>query len=195
MSMFGPSSAEREVPVARLQVRFRWIALVTLLPFVALGVIVLLSSGYELIRYDPAYFTSAYREQYGEPAAVARALEDALQTGNERLLAELHGLRQPASLDTDRDLVFVMMLDRTDKYVTYLYFNNRTYERLSHHVTRVRGRWVVSPPDLHFYLQSGLWRQVFFPLAIAWWIAGFLAVGFVWLVRTSDRLRASLFGE
>jgi hypothetical protein len=194
VSTFG-SSTERSIPDARLRVRFRWIALVALSPFVALGVIVLLSSGYEMIRYDPAYFTNAYREHYYEPAVVARTLEDALQTGNERLLAELQGLRRPANLDTDRDIVFVMMLDRTDRYVTYLYFNNRTYERLPHYVTRVRGRWVVSPPDLHFYLQSGLWRKVFFPLAIAWWSVGFLAVGFVWLVRTSDRLRASLFGE
>jgi len=173
----------------------RWIALVALLPLVVLGVIVLLSAGHELIRYDPVYFTSAYRERYREPAAVARTLEDALQSGDERLLADLQGLRRPAALDTDRDIVFVMMWDRTDRYVTYLYFNYRTYERLPHYVTRVRVRWVVSPPDLHFYLQSGRWRALFFPLAMVWWIAGLAAVGFVWLVRASDRLRAILFGE
>ncbi|HSJ55662.1 MAG TPA: hypothetical protein VLC95_00675 [Anaerolineae bacterium] len=148
-----------------------------------------------MIRYDPAYFAGVYREEYYEPAAVARALEGALQTGNQRLLAELQGLRRPVALETGRDIVFVMMWDRTDRYVTYLYFNNRTYERLPHHVMRVKGRWVVSPPDLNFYLQSGHWRNVFFPLAATWWIAGSLAVGFVWLVRASDRLRASLYGE
>lgn len=183
------------VPIARPRVRVRWVVLVALLPFIVLGILVLFSSAYELVRYDPAYFTSAYREQYGEPAAVARALEGVLQTGNERLLAELQGLRRPVALASDRDIVFAMRWERTDSYVTYMYFNHRTYERLPYYVMQVKGRWVVSPADLHFALESGHWRDLFFPLAIAWWIVGSGAIGFVWLVRASDRLRASLYGE
>jgi hypothetical protein len=59
----------------------------------------------------------------------------------------------------------------------------------------VRGRWVVAPTDLAFYLYSGQWRRAFLPLSVAWWLVGALGLGLVWFLRTSQRARAWLFRD
>ncbi len=38
----------------KMHVRLRWILIVTLLPFVLLGVIILAVKAYDLVRHDPA---------------------------------------------------------------------------------------------------------------------------------------------
>lgn len=182
-------------PAVKLYVRFRWIALVALFPFLVLGLAVLVSRIYDLVRYDPAYFTDMYLERYDRPGEVARGLEAALQTGDTELLAELQGLRWPVEFPTSPDLIFVMLWERTDQFITYLFFNTRTYERQPHYVEEWSGRWIVSPEDLHYYLHSGKWQEVFFPLAIVWWLVGFLTIALVWLFRVSETMRARLYGE
>ena len=179
----------------KMHVRLRWILLVALLPFVLLGLIVLAVKAYDLVRHDPTYFTDSYLEQYSSPGDTARALEGVLQTGDEVKLAELQGLRWPAKFWTSPDMIFVMLWERTDRYITYLFFDMQTYERHPHYFEEVKGRWVVAPTDMTYYIHSGQWQRVFWPLAMVWWVVGFVAIGMVWLFRASARARAQLYGE
>ncbi len=176
-------------------VRLRWILIVALLPLEILGLLALLVHGYRWVRYDPSYFTPAFVERYASEAATARLLETALQAGDEALAAELQGLRRPVTLPSSPTIKFVMLLERTDRYVTYLYVDMSQYQRYPQHLERVAGRWLVAPTDLAFYLYSGQWRQVFLPLSVAWWVIGGLGLGLVWLLRSSERARAWLFRD
>jgi hypothetical protein len=179
----------------RLYVRLRWFLVVVLVPFVLLGLLVLAVQALSLVRYDPAFFTDAHLEQYRTPGDAARALEGALQTDDRPLLAELQGLRWPAKFETSPSMIFVMMWERTDRYITYLYFDMQTYERHPHYFEKVKGRWVVAPPDVYYYIHSGQWQRVFWPLAIVWWSVGMVAIGIVSLFRVSARMRAWLYSE
>jgi hypothetical protein len=179
----------------RRYVRLRWIVFVAFTPFVLLGLLVLVVRAYGLVRFDPAYFTNTYREQYPTSGDAARRLEGALQSGDQGLLAELQGLRRPAEFAMSPSMVFVMLWERTDRYTTYLYIDMETYERYPHYFEKVSGRWVVVPADLTFYVRSGRWQGVFWPLAIIWWLLGTVAIGLVWIFRSSERARARLLGE
>jgi hypothetical protein len=179
----------------RVYVRLRWILFVALAPFVLLGLLVLIVRAYGLVRFNPAYFTEPYLEQYSTPGDAARRMEGALQTDDQALLAELQGLRWPAKFETSPSMIFVMLWERTDRYMTYLFFDMQTYERHPHYFEEVNGRWVVSPADLTFYMQSGQWQRVFWPLAIVWWLLGTVTIGIVWVFRASARARARLLGE
>jgi hypothetical protein len=178
-----------------MYVRLRWVLFVVLTPFILLGLLVLVVKAYGLVRFDPAYFAPAYLEKYAMPGDAARTMEGALQAGDQALLAELQGLRWPATFETSPSMIFIMLWERTDRYMTYLYFDMQTYERHPHYFEEVDGRWVVSPADLIFYIQSGQWQRVFWPLAIVWWLLGSVAIGIVWIFRASERARARLFGE
>ncbi len=179
----------------KLLVRLRWVAVVAFGPLVVLGLLALGAWIHGLVRYDPAYFSDAYRAEYPTAGSVARTLEQALQVDDRELLAELQGLRSPAEFGTAPTMIFVMLLERTDRYITYLYFDMESYERQPHFFEEVDGRWVVSPEDAYYYMHSGEWQRVFLPLAIIWWLVGFLAIALVWLFRASERMRARLYGE
>jgi hypothetical protein len=172
----------------------RWILVVVLLPLEVAGLFALVVWAYDLVRYDPAYFAGLYVERYTTPEVTARALERALQTGDQELLAELQGLRWPARFETASTMSFVMLRERTERYITYLYFDNLTLERYPHHLERVQGRWVVSPPDLCYHFHSGQWRHTFWPLAIAWWLLVAVSLPGVWLFRVR-RKSAGLYDE
>jgi hypothetical protein len=168
---------------------------VALLPLVILGFIALATTAYGLVRHDPAYFAQEYLERYSTPGEVARTLESALQNGDEELLAELQGLRWPARYEANPKLTFVMLWESTDRYFTYLYFDMQTYERQPHYIEEVDERWVMSPPDLYYYMRSGRWKGVFLPIAIVWWLVGGVTIVLVWMARVSERFRAQLYGE
>jgi hypothetical protein len=176
-------------------IRLRWILVVALLPLEILGILALMVQAYRLVRHDPVYFTPALVERYASPEDTARLLETALQDGDEALAAELQGLRWPAALPSSPGIKFVMLLERTDRYTTYLYVDMRDYERYPQHLEQVRGRWVVAPTDPVFYLHSGQWRRAFVPLSVAWWAVGLLGLGLVWVLRTSERARTWLLRE
>ena len=165
-----------------------------LLPLLLAGLFALVAEVQRFGRYDPAYFTEEYRRRYDSPGAVARALGEALRSGDEALLAELQGLRRPVSLHTGPGMIFVMLLESDDRYFTYLYFDMDTYRRYTYNVEEVNGRWVVAPEDLYFYFHSGRWWRVFLPLALTWWIVEIVVVLGVWIFHRSARLRARLFG-
>jgi hypothetical protein len=163
---------------------------VGLIPFVLLGLVVSAAKVYGLVRTDPAYFAETYVTQYDSPGAVAKALESALQTDDASLLAELQGLRWPAKFDTGSTITWVQLWERTDRYTTYLYFDASAYEPYPHHIEQVRGRWVVSPPDLYYFVQSGAYKNVFLIFSSIWWASGLVTVGVVYLFSTSERLGA-----
>lgn len=179
----------------KMYVRPRWFLFVALLPLVVLGILDLSARVYGLVRYDPVYFAGEYLERYGTPGEAARALEGALQSDDQALLAELQGLRWPASFKTAPSMIFVMLWERTERYMTYLYFDMDTYERQPHYFEEVDGRWVVAPADLLYYLQSGRWKETFLPLAIVWWLLGGLVLVLLWLSRASQSFRSRLYGE
>ncbi len=70
---------------------------------------------------------------------MARALERVLHTDDRELLVELQGLRRPAALETSPNLIFVMLWEHNDRYISYLYFDMQTYERYMHYVEQVGG--------------------------------------------------------
>jgi hypothetical protein len=172
------------------KVVLRSLLVVGLIPFVLLGLVVSVGKVYGLVRYDPAFFTESYTAQYDTPGAVAKALESALQTNDASLLAELQGLRWPANFDTSPTITWVQLWERTDRYITYLYFDVSVYEPYPHHIEEVRDRWVVSPPDVYYFVESGEYKNVFLTFSCIWWASGIVAVGLVYLFSSSERLGA-----
>jgi hypothetical protein len=122
-------------------------------------------------------------------------LEQALQTDDRKLLAELQGLRRPVSFDTNPRIIFVMLWERGDPYITYFYIDMQTHERHMHYFEQVNGRWVVAPPDAYYYLHSRRWLIVFAPLVIVWWLVEIVVVLTVWVFRVSARLREQMYGD
>lgn len=173
----------------------RLILVVALLPPVAVGLFALAVTLQGISRYDSAYFTGEYVERYSSPGEVARQLEVALQTDDRALLAELQGLHQTTTFATGPDIILVMLWERSDRYSTYVYIDMDTLERHSHHVEQVRGRFVASPTDTHYYLYSGQWLKVAGPVATVWWLAGAVAILAMWVSRLSARLREHMYEE
>jgi hypothetical protein len=172
-----------------------WILVVAVLPFVVLGLLVVAVQLAARMRYDPGYFGQAYVEKYATPEAAVRALEQALQNNDERLIAEVTGLHRAARVQPSRRLIFVRLWERTDRYRTYMYFDQETYERYLYPFEQVKGRWVASPPDLYYTMHSGRWRGAFLPAALAWWVLGAVVIGTVWLCRGSMRFRGWVLGS
>jgi len=184
---------------AKPYVNLRWVLAAALLPLVLVGLFMLVVQVQSVSRYDPAYFSEVYAERYDTPGAVARALEGALQTDDRELLAELQGLRRLAAFKTSPKLIFVTLVryttwERGDRYMSYLYLEMDTYRRHMHYIEQVGERWVVSPPDAHYYLHSGRWLGVFTPLAIVWWLLEIVVTLAVLVHRLSARLRAQMYG-
>ena len=171
----------------------RWIVAAAVLPLLLVGLFVLVVQVQSIWRYDWTYFSDTYVERYNTPGSVARDLERALQNDDQELLAELQGLRRTVAFKTSPKLIFVMMWERGDRYISYLYFDMDTYERQMHYVEKVRGRWVVTPPDAYYYLHSGRWITVFLPVAIVWWVVEVVVILGVLVYRLSARLRAQMY--
>lgn len=172
------------------KVALRSLLIVGLVPLVGLGLLVSLAKVYGLVRHDPAYFTGAYRAQYATPAVVAKALETALQTGDLSLMAELQGLRWPTTFDTSPAMTWVQLWERTDRYVTYLYYDVSTNEPYPYHMEEVKGRWVVSPSDLYHFVESGAYKSRFLTFSLLWWASSIVTVVLVHLLSTSERFGA-----
>ncbi len=179
---------------ARKYVNVRWVVAAALFPLVLLGLYALAMQIYSQVRFDPDYFAPEYREKYDTPGAVARTLEKALQSEDEALLAELQGRLRPASFTANPNIIFIMLWERSDRFFTYLYLDMQTYERQIYHFEKVRGRYVVTPPDAYYYLYSGRWVVGFVPVAIAWWLLEIVVVLAVWLYRLSARMREQMYG-
>jgi len=169
------------------KVAFRSLLVVGLIPFVLLGLVVSVAKAYGLVRYKLPFFTEAYRNEYSTPGVVAKALESALQTNDSQALTELQGLRWPAEFDTSPTIAWVQLWERTDRYITYLYFDVDANEPYLHYFEEVRGRWVVSPPDIYYFVESGAYKRWFLAFSLVWWASGMVMMGLVYLSFPSER--------
>jgi hypothetical protein len=171
----------------------RWVLLIAAVPLIIAAIFIggVWISG--TFRYDAIYFTDAYREMYAAPGTTAMKLAEAIQTGDQQLLAELQGLRRPADFPTNPDIIFVMLWEREASYITYFYMDIQTYDRYMYHLEEVEGRWVVSPADAYYYLRSGEWLSVAMPIAIVWWFLEIVVVIFTWLYHLSAQQRALMY--
>lgn len=176
----------------RPYLNLRRVLAATLLPLVLAGLFVLTVKALGAVRYDAAYFTEEYAEKYDTPGAVARALEGVLQSGDRELLAELQGLRRTVPFETNPKIIFIMLWERDDRYFTYMYLDMQSLRRYPHYVEKVRGRWVVTPEDAHYYLHSGRWLVVFMPLALVWWVLEIVVILGLLVYRLSARLRGEM---
>lgn len=172
----------------------RPVVVIALLPVAVLGLLISVTRGEGWMRYDPEYFTPVYLEKYATASATAKALEQGLQTGDPGLSTELQGLRRPRELPAGPDIELVMLWSRTTRYTTYLYVDRWTYQRYLYPLTQVRGRWVVAPEDIYYWMRSGRWRSLFLPVALTWWGLGFGMLGLRWLCHRSARVRGWLCG-
>ena len=166
---------------------FRSLLVVGLIPFVLLGLLVSVGKAYGLMRHDPAFFTGTYQERYDTPGAVAKALESALQTGDTALLAELQGLRWPASFESGPAITWVQLWERNGRYVTYLYYDVSANRPYLYHMEEAGDRWVVSPSDMYHFVESGAYKRWFLTFSLVWWASGIVMMGLVYLSLASER--------
>jgi hypothetical protein len=173
--------------------KYRWV-LVAALPLMLSALFALVVLVLSPFRYDPAYFSEAYAERYPQPGSTALALDQALRTDNWELLAELEGLRWTVPLDTSPTLNLTVLLESDNRYRYYLYFDTKTYDRHTHAIEKVKGRWVVAPPDAHLYLHSGRWLRVAGPVTVLWWFLEITVLLMRWVFRASARYREDMYG-
>lgn len=173
--------------------QYRWV-LVAALPLVLSAIFALVVLVLSPFRYNPIYFSEAYAELYPQPGSTALALDQALRTGNWELLAELQGLRWTVPLDTSPTLNLTVLLESDDRYRYYLYFDTKTYDRHVYAIEEIKGRWVVAPPDAHFYLHSGRWLRVAGPVTVLWWFLEITVLLMQWVFRASARYREGMYG-
>lgn len=165
------------------------------LPLLITGLLLLVGALDGLVRYHPAYFTEDYRTRYDAPGPLLEDLGTALQTGDSELLQEVQGTRwQPGRLEPRPNVAFSLAVDNDGKYRDYLFADRVTYARYIQHVRQVRGRYVVVPESLYFYVDSGRWVRFIWPATMIWWIFLFLVTLSIWVYRSLARVRKERFG-
>lgn len=165
-----------------------------LLPLAILLVMFAIKIVQEFTRYDESYFTEEYRARFESPGSVAIELEGALREADEDLMAELLGTRAgPDTMEPRTSLTFVFLLDVEGDYFQYLYFNQDDYHRDVQNVKEVNGRYVTAEDDLHYYIDSGRWKEVAGPLIATWWVLVIVATGAMFVYRYMARVRESRY--
>jgi len=192
VSLASQSSAQSRV-IEFLR-KYRWV-LAAALPLALSALFALVVLVLSPFRYNPIYFSEAYVERYPKPGSTALALDQALRTDNWELLAELQGLRRTVPLDTSPTLNLTVLLETDSRYHYYLYFDTRTYDRHTHAIEKIKGRWVVAPPDAHFYLCSGRWLRVAGPVTVLWWFLEVTVLLMRWIFCASARYREGMYGS
>ena len=165
----------------------RWVLAAAVLPFAVLGLVALSQELGDSSRFDPAYFVEPYLERYSSPTGAVKALESGLRRGDQELLVELQGLKRPVKFNTSSGTAFVELWERSGPYSVYLFLDRQTYRRYLIPFEEVDGRWVASPRDLRFYLQSGHWREPFLVGAGIWWGLCCVSSGLLLLGRRTAR--------
>ncbi|HNS50332.1 MAG TPA: hypothetical protein PKO09_04035 [Anaerolineae bacterium] len=168
----------------------RWVVVVAVLPFAILGLVALADGLVGNSRFDPSYFAAPYLERYSTPAAAVKSMESGLRRGDLALIAELQGLKRPASFRTSSGITFVELWENCGPYRVYLFLDRQTYMRSLIPFEEVQGRWVAGPRDLRFYLRSGHWRTPFLIAAGVWWALCCAGGGLLLLGRRTARLGA-----
>jgi hypothetical protein len=165
------------------------------IPPVILAFLFLIAGIQGLLRYNPAYFTPEIVERYSQPVSLIDDLENAIEKGDSKQMAVLRGTRQvPRGLKPLPDVHFTIFWDQEGKYWNYLFQDTSTYTRYMQHLKIVNGRYVVVPENLYYYIDSGLWKTFFFPLAIIWWLIVALFTLGMWVYRTMIKVRKEIYG-
>jgi hypothetical protein len=166
------------------------------LPFLVMGVILLISHIQGLVRYNPAYFTEEYRSRYEVPSDLLADLETALRTGDTSLLAEVQGVsRVPSNIVPVPKLRFIIFWGYTKKYSEILFMDTSNYHRYMQHLKVVDGRYVQVPDGLYYQVNSGKWITTFGPGALLWWMLVILFTFAVWVYRLMAAYRRDRFGN
>jgi hypothetical protein len=165
-----------------------------LVPVVIVAILFLYAKIDELIRYDPAYFTEEYQELYPSPGMVAIALEPVLREGDEDAMKELLGTRRGIKrIEARPDLILVFLLEADGKYFHYLYFDASDYNRVLQYIKKWNGRYIASKMDLYYYMDSGQWKVVAGPLAVAWWSLVLVVTAGVFVYRRTKAARQHMY--
>lgn len=185
---FQRISTLRKIPSRRVF----WGAL--LLPFGAVVLFFLIAFIQERTRYAPEYFTAAYVGRYQTPDAVLEDLQIALQTGDRGALAALHGTRLPPGKVIAQPRVhFLLAWTQEGQYRDYLFFDDANNGKYMYHLKMVRGRYVVVPEGIYYYVDSGRWWTVLAPPAGIWWSMLILVASGVWVFQKLAGFRRELF--
>jgi hypothetical protein len=164
-------------------------------PLVVIGFAFMLAWVQSLVRYNPTYFTVEYQERFDSPQNLLNELEIALQTGDEALMSELQGTRFTTSDLVPRpNIRFVMLLDRHGSYTNYLFHDAVNFHRYMAYIKVENGRYVVVPPGLYYYFDSGKWNEVFVPPVVMWWSTLLVSTAGIGIYRLLARERKRMFG-
>jgi hypothetical protein len=167
-----------------------------LLPFLILGVFLLVAWIDGWVRYDPAYFTSDYLKRYSTRDQLLTDLESAIRSGDPTLLAESQGTRPSSTkLEPLPNVHLMIFWDGDQKYINYLFMDTRNYQRYMQHVRSVRGRFVRVPDGLFFLADSGQWKLSFGPILVVWYILVILFTLGTWIYRSMAIYRHRVFGR
>jgi hypothetical protein len=71
--------------------------------------------------------------------------------------------------------------------VSYLYYDVNANTPYLYHMEEARGRWVVSPSDIHHFVESGAYKRWFLNFSLVWWASGMVMMGLVYLSLASER--------
>lgn len=187
-------STRASAPQQRRYVDWPYVIGLVLLPVLAVLLLFGVSAAQGLRRFDPQYFAETYLERYDNPGSVAIALEQALRQGDGQLMAELLATRRgPDAMQPRPSLIFIFLLGIEGDYFEYLYLNTNDYTRVIQYVTEHDGRYVVSEPDLHYYLDSGRWTTVAAPIAATWWILVAVYTAATYVYRRTAAARRTMF--
>jgi hypothetical protein len=166
-----------------------------LLPLLILGAAFLAYQVQDSTRYNPAYFTPEYQQRYPEPAALLQDLELALHSGDAELLAQVQGTRAvPRGIEPRPNLRMVAFIAASGGYRSYLYQDTANFHRYTAHIKLERGRYVLVPESLYYYIDSGHWPEVFVPPSLIW-LSFVVTVSLgVWIYRRLAGIRRRIFG-
>ena len=165
-----------------------------LAPLLVTGIGFLVALIQEQTRYNPDYFSQQYLDRYRLPRVLVEDLEHALQTGDAQMVAVLQGTHQaPARIEPQPDLVYSTLMGRDDEYLHFLFYDTVTFHRYSAYVKMERGRYILVPENLYYYMDSGRWTEVFVPPAVVWWGVLLVAALAVGIYRLLARIRRENF--
>jgi hypothetical protein len=190
-----PQSEVMMKPV-RKSVDWPYVVGLLVLPFLVIGIILLVGWIQGKTRYNPNYFEEPYLSHYEVPNELLMDLENAFRTGDRELLAKTQGThRMVEQLDAVPTLRYMIFVEFEGDYTDYLFMDTSNYKRYLMHLKVVNGRYVNVPDGLYYLVDSGNWLQTVGPLAAVWWLIVVLfTIGF-WIYRSMAAARQEMFGR
>jgi hypothetical protein len=163
-------------------------------PILATGAVFVITFVQGQVRYNPEYFAEEYIERYQALNNFIIDLETAYKDGDENLVAVLQGTRAtPEFVPPNPNIQFSFILNRQGDYENLIFWDTVTYVREVQHVKMVKGRFVLVPESLYYYVDSGIWPTVFTPPALYWWsIVLVITIG-LWIYRFLGKVRKEIF--